>query len=89
MSISSRPHYPPVNRHAQAGSCSKCSGCLRPYQRSGLTVELCENCRGIFLDAGELERLIDAEGGGWSGRIGPPWPWISETSDGEPVSAGR
>jgi Zn-finger nucleic acid-binding protein len=62
---------------------------LRSYHRSGLTVEQCEDCRGIFLDGGELERLIDAEGGGWSGRIGPPLPWTAETSNGEPVSAGR
>ena len=26
----------------------------------------------MFLDGGELERLIEAEGGGWSGRIGEP-----------------
>lgn len=70
-------------------SCFKCDGRLRPYHRSGLLVEQCEACRGIFLDGGELERLIDAEGGGWSGRIGAPWPAIAATSDGEPVSAGR
>ena len=90
MSTSATLHPDSPDRHrAPAASCSKCSGRLRPYQRSGLTIELCEDCRGIFLDGGELERLIDAEGGGWSGRIGPPWPWISNTSDGEPVSAGR
>jgi hypothetical protein len=43
----------------------------------------------MFLDTGELERLIDAEGGGWSGQIGAPGPWIAETTDGEPMTAGR
>ena len=69
--------------------CFKCAGRLRPYRRSGLTLDLCEDCRGMFLDGGELERLIDIEGGGWSGRIGSPLPAIARTCDGEPVSAGR
>jgi Zn-finger nucleic acid-binding protein len=42
---------------------------MRTYARGGLTLELCEDCRGIFLDVGELERLIDVEGGGWSGVV--------------------
>ena len=34
---------------------------MRSYERSGLTVDQCSGCRGIFLDRGELERLVDAE----------------------------
>jgi uncharacterized protein len=45
---------------------------MKPYLRGGLVADLCEDCRGIFLDQGELERLIDAEGGGWSGIVVPP-----------------
>ncbi len=45
---------------------------MRAYERNGILLEQCEDCRGIFLDAGELERLVDAEGGGWSGRIAQP-----------------
>jgi len=37
------------------------------YERSGVTVDQCPECRGIFLDRGELEELIAAEGGGWLG----------------------
>lgn len=50
-------------------TCPKCRGVMRSYARGGLVVELCEDCRGIFLDKGELERLIEAEGGGWSGIV--------------------
>ncbi len=50
-------------------TCPKCRGVMRTYTRSGLVIELCEDCRGIFLDKGELERLIEAEGGGWSGIV--------------------
>ena len=41
--------------------CPKCSGQMRSYERSGVTLDQCTDCRGIFLDRGELERLIDAE----------------------------
>ncbi len=52
--------------------CPKCGCKMRPYDRSGILVEQCEDCRWIYLDQGELERLIEAEGGGWSGRVIPP-----------------
>lgn len=41
--------------------CPKCRGGMRAYERSGITVDQCGECRGIFLDRGELERLVDAE----------------------------
>lgn len=34
---------------------------MRQYERNGVTIDQCTECRGIFLDRGELERLIDAE----------------------------
>lgn len=34
---------------------------MRQYERNGVTVDQCNDCRGIFLDRGELERLVDAE----------------------------
>jgi Zn-finger nucleic acid-binding protein len=42
-------------------TCPKCMGQMRQYERSGITVDQCTECRGIFLDRGELERLVDAE----------------------------
>ena len=42
-------------------TCPKCHGSMRSYERGGVTVDQCSDCRGIFLDRGELERLIDAE----------------------------
>ena len=43
-------------------TCPKCHGSMRAYERNGVTVDQCTECRGIFLDRGELERLMDAEG---------------------------
>jgi Zn-finger nucleic acid-binding protein len=42
-------------------TCPKCQGAMRTYERNGVHVDQCTECRGIFLDRGELERLIDAE----------------------------
>jgi Zn-finger nucleic acid-binding protein len=43
-------------------TCPKCGSEWRSYERNGVTVDQCTGCRGVFLDRGELERLIDAEG---------------------------
>jgi Zn-finger nucleic acid-binding protein len=43
-------------------TCPKCESPMRSYERSGITVDQCTGCRGVFLDRGELERLVDAEG---------------------------
>jgi Zn-finger nucleic acid-binding protein len=47
-------------------TCPKCHGTMRTYERNGVTVDQCTECRGIFLDRGELERLVDAENS-WHG----------------------
>jgi uncharacterized protein len=51
--------------------CPKCQGLMRTYERSGVTVDQCGDCRGIFLDRGELERLVDAEQGWQRGHSAP------------------
>jgi uncharacterized protein len=47
-------------------TCPKCHGTMRTYERNGVHVDQCSDCRGIFLDRGELDRLIDAENA-WHG----------------------
>ncbi len=47
-------------------TCPKCHGTMRTYERNGVHVDQCTECRGIFLDRGELERLVDAENA-WHG----------------------
>ncbi|HEV2791887.1 MAG TPA: zf-TFIIB domain-containing protein [Solirubrobacterales bacterium] len=50
-----------MNGPTQTLTCPKCGGSMRNYERNGVTVDQCGECRGIFLDRGELDRLIDAE----------------------------
>jgi Zn-finger nucleic acid-binding protein len=42
-------------------TCPKCHAEMRQYERSGVIVDQCTDCRGIFLDRGELEKLFEAE----------------------------
>lgn len=42
-------------------TCPKCQGSMRAYERNGITVDQCAECRGIFLDRGELEHLVEAD----------------------------
>jgi Zn-finger nucleic acid-binding protein len=44
---------------------------MRTYERSGVTVDQCTECRGIFLDRGELEKLFEAEAN-WNQQPGTP-----------------
>ena len=43
-------------------TCPKCNGEMRTYERNGIHVDQCTECRGLFLDRGELEHLVQAEG---------------------------
>lgn len=53
---------------------------MRTYERSGVTIDQCGECRGIFLDRGELEKLFEAEAS-WNRSQGAPAP-------GQPTPAG-
>lgn len=44
-------------------TCPKCRGEMRTYERNGVLVDQCDECRGIFLDRGELEHLLESERG--------------------------
>ena len=42
-------------------ACPKCGGAMRSQERQGIVVDVCTQCRGIFLDRGERERLLHLE----------------------------
>ena len=47
---------------------------MRTYNRSGVQIEQCDQCRGIFLDYGELEALGRLENQWGGGHAAPPPP---------------
>ena len=54
-------------------TCPKCHGEMRVYERSGVTVDQCTECRGIFLDRGELESILNAEQQYMASSAPPPY----------------
>jgi uncharacterized protein len=59
--------------------CPKCQNPMHQYERNGVVVEQCSECKGIFLDRGELEHLMKFE---QSFHAGPP------VAAAPPVAAG-
>lgn len=78
--------------------CPRCDGSLDERERQGVTVDVCTSCRGVWLDRGELEKMLafakrdlDEERAHWGPRIErePPSsrprhdrPYSSEHRDG-------
>jgi len=60
---------------------------MRTYERNGVHVDQCSDCRGIFLDRGELDRLIDAENT-WQGDE-PARPTATPQSSHRPPAAAH
>ena len=69
-------------------TCPKCQGPMRTYERNGVHVDQCTECRGIFLDRGELERLVTAESH-WQGTAAAAPPAQHQTRpQSHPYNAG-
>jgi Zn-finger nucleic acid-binding protein len=41
--------------------CPKCRGQFVELDRNGIKIDVCQECRGVFLDRGELDQIIAAE----------------------------
>jgi Zn-finger nucleic acid-binding protein len=41
--------------------CPSCGGELVELDRSGIRIDACRRCRGVWLDRGELDRVIEHE----------------------------
>lgn len=48
-------------RNLCAVICPKCQNMMKTVDKGGVHLEQCESCRGIFLDHGELEQIVNAE----------------------------
>ena len=57
----------------QTLTCPKCRGTMHSYERNGIHIEQCGDCRGLFLDRGELEHLLAAEAR-WNAPAAPATP---------------
>lgn len=39
--------------------CPSCDEPMRSVERRGVVIELCRDCEGVFLDRGEVDKLLD------------------------------
>lgn len=67
--------------------CPKCQAAMRTYERNGVHIDQCTDCRGIFLDRGELEHLVSAEAA-WKPAPSVPAPAAPAPSAPAPASGG-
>ena len=40
-------------------TCPSCGGALTELDRSGVRIDACRSCRGVWLDRGELDKIIE------------------------------
>jgi len=54
----------------------KCPVCVEPElvmsERQGVEIDYCPKCRGVWLDRGELDKVIERAGGGAAPPPGEP-----------------
>ncbi|MBA3632411.1 MAG: zf-TFIIB domain-containing protein [Acidobacteria bacterium] len=51
-------------------NCPKCDGRLVETNHENITIDMCDTCSGVWLDAGELAQVIDKnENSGWLSRF--------------------
>jgi len=58
------------NSQAGALECPKCDGKLIETAYENIKIDVCNNCTGVWLDAGELARITDKDKGeGFFGKM--------------------
>lgn len=58
---------------------------MRQYERNGVTIDQCSECRGLFLDRGELEKLVDAENTYYDGGQAAQPPQAAQAAPAPPA----
>lgn len=39
--------------------CPACDGPMQSVERRGVLIDICRDCKGVYLDRGELDKLLD------------------------------
>ena len=52
--------------------CPNCDGSMQAVNRAGVEFDMCPKCRGVWLDRGELEKLMALEREDAVGEAPPP-----------------
>jgi uncharacterized protein len=54
--------------------CPRCGASLTMSERQGIEIDYCPQCRGVWLDRGELDKIIERTGVVQGPPPGPPAP---------------
>lgn len=54
--------------------CPRCGSVLTMSERHGIEIDYCPQCRGVWLDRGELDKIIDRAGIGEASQPVQPQP---------------
>jgi Zn-finger nucleic acid-binding protein len=55
--------------------CPNCDGSMQAVQRASVEFDMCPRCRGVWLDRGELEKLMSLEREETQAIYGQPRPY--------------
>lgn len=42
-------------------NCPACGTSMKVYEKHGVEIDVCPGCRGVWLDRGELEKILEVE----------------------------
>ncbi|USQ97532.1 TFIIB-type zinc ribbon-containing protein [Caulobacter sp. RL271] len=56
--------------------CPNCDGSMHSVQRAGVEFDMCPRCRGVWLDRGELEKLMAFEREETQATYNAPRPYV-------------
>jgi ribosomal protein L37AE/L43A len=56
-------------KDASEFDCPKCEGKLVESDFNGIKIDVCNQCHGVWLDAGELAQVTQKDADGWFGKL--------------------
>lgn len=67
--------------------CPRCGTALTMSERQGIEIDYCAQCRGVWLDRGELDKIIDRAAADLTRAAPPPAPAQPAGGWTQPVAA--
>jgi len=75
-----------------AFDCPRCGVTLTMSERSGIEIDYCPQCRGVWLDRGELDKILERAAptpAGAPPQAAPPSGWAPQPSQSASAHPGR
>ncbi|WP_293381978.1 zf-TFIIB domain-containing protein [Phenylobacterium sp. SCN 70-31] len=85
----SDPAPAPITRHEAGLLCPACRVDLVMADRQGIEIDYCPRCRGVWLDRGELDKIIERTAAYEAApQAPPPEPPLARPGYGQPWDGG-